>query len=134
MLLDSFYHEKFLGEIYIDDTDLIITRPKFTSEKQTQGGLRDAAWAWASRLNAIGGAINPLKSHWIYAGYEWTNGSWAYAPQPDLKMEIPLPDGSSTTISQGEVSIVEKSLGVWSTMDGNDAKHISKNITGSFIS
>jgi hypothetical protein len=27
-----------------------------------------------------------------------------------------------------------KPLGVWSTIDGNDAKHISKNIMGRFIS
>jgi hypothetical protein len=85
-------------------------------------------------LNTTGGAINPEKSRWIYAGYEWTNGHWAYAPQPDLTMEILLLDGSPATISQGEVSMAEKSLGVWSTMDGNNAKHISKNITGRFIS
>jgi hypothetical protein len=83
----------FLGEIYVNDTDLIITRPEFTTEKDTQEGLRRAAWAWASGLNATGKAINPEKSHWIYAGYKWANGSWSYARQPDLPMEIPLPDG-----------------------------------------
>ena len=57
----------FLGEIYVDDTDLIITRPEFTTPEGTQEGLRDAAWAWASGLNATGGAINPDKSRWIYA-------------------------------------------------------------------
>jgi hypothetical protein len=124
----------FLGEIYDDDTDSIITRPEFTTEKQTQEGLRDATWAWALGLNATQGTINPEKSRWIHAGYKWTNGSWAYDPQPDLTMDIPLPDGSSTTISQEEVSTAEKSLGVWSNVDGNDAKHISKNITGRFIS
>jgi hypothetical protein len=124
----------FLGEMCVDDTDLIITRPEFTTEQQTQEGLRDAAWAWELGLNATGSAINPEKSRWIYAGYKGTNGCWAYAPQPDLTMKIPLPEGSPATISQGEVSTAEKSLGVWSTMDGNDAKHISKNITGRFIS
>jgi hypothetical protein len=103
-------------------------------KKQTQEGLRDTAWAWASGLNATGGTINPEKSRWIHAGYEWTNGGWAYAPHPDLTMEIPLSYGSSTTISQGEVSTAERSLGVWSTVEGNDAKHISNNIMGRFIS
>jgi hypothetical protein len=124
----------FLAEIYIDGKDLTITRPKFTTERQTQEGLHDTAWARALELNATGGAINPEKSHWTYAGCMWTNGCWAYAPQPDLTMEIPLLDGSPATISQGEVSMVEKSLRVWSTMDGNNAKHTSKNITGRFIS
>ncbi len=100
----------FGGEIYVDDTDLIITRPKFTTERKIQEGLCDTTWAWASGLNATGGTINPEKSRWIYPGYKWTNGCWAYAPQPDLMMEIPLPDGSPATISQGEVSTAEKLL------------------------
>jgi hypothetical protein len=58
----------FLGEIYVDDTDLIITRPEFDTAARTQEGLRAAAWTWASGLNATGGAINPEKSRWIYAG------------------------------------------------------------------
>jgi hypothetical protein len=48
-----------LREMYIDDTDLIITRPEFTTKKQTREGLRDSAWAWALGLNATRGAINP---------------------------------------------------------------------------
>jgi hypothetical protein len=91
------------------------------------------AWAWASGLNATGSAINPKKSRWIYAGYEWMNGNWAYAKQPILPMKIPLPDGSPATISQAEVSTAEKTLGVWSTVDGNDTEHLSKNVTGRFM-
>jgi hypothetical protein len=120
----------FLGEIYVDDTDLIITWPKFDTTLRSQEGLQAAAWAWASGLNATGGAINPEKSPWIYAGYTWTNGTWEYAPQPNLPMEIPLPDGTSAMISQGEVSVAEKALGVWSTVDGNDNEHLAQNITG----
>jgi hypothetical protein len=70
---------EFLGEIYANDKGLIITRPEFAMEKWTQEGLRKAAWAWASRLNAMGGAINQEKSRWIYAGYKWVNGHWSYA-------------------------------------------------------
>ncbi len=61
---------EFLGEIYVNDTDLIITRPEFTTEKETEEGLWEAAWAWASGLNITGRAINPEMSRWIYAGYE----------------------------------------------------------------
>jgi hypothetical protein len=122
----------FLGEIYVDNTDLIITRPEFTTEKETQEGLREAAWALASGLNATGGVINPEKSRWIYAGYEWANGSWAYAKHPDLPMEIPLPGGLSATMSQAEVSTVEKALGVWSTVEEDNSIHLAKNVTGRF--
>jgi hypothetical protein len=120
----------FLGEIYVDDTDLIITWPKFDTTLRSQEGLQAAAWAWASGLNATGGAINPEKSRWIYAGYTWTNGTWEYAPQPNLPMEIPLPDGTSAMINQGEGLAAEKAMGVWSTVDSNDNEHLAQNITG----
>ncbi len=45
-----------------------------------------------------------------------------------LPMEIPLPDGSAATISQGEVSTAEKALGVWSTVDRNDDEHLVQNL------
>jgi hypothetical protein len=53
----------FLGEIYVDDTDLIITRPEYDTASCTQEGLLDAAWAWALGLNATGRTINPEKGH-----------------------------------------------------------------------
>ncbi len=120
----------FLGEIYVDNTDLIIMWPEFDTAVHTQEGLRAAACTWASGLNATGGAINSEKSCWMYAGYDWTDDTWEYIPQPNLPMEIPLPNGSSATVSQGEVSTAEKALGVWSTVDSNDDKHIAQNITG----
>jgi hypothetical protein len=45
-------------------------------------------------------------------------------------MEIPLPDGSLATISQGEVSAAEKALGLWLTLNGNNDTHLAQNITG----
>ncbi len=84
----------FLGEIYVDDTDLIITWPEFDTASSAQEGLCDADWAWALGLNATCSTISPEKSHWIYASYSWNNDAWEYAPQPDLPMEILLPEGS----------------------------------------
>jgi hypothetical protein len=119
----------FLGEIYVDDMDLIIMQPEFDTASCAQEGLCNTARAWASGLNATGGAINPEKSCWICAGYSWNNGAWEYAPQPDLPMMIPLPDGSAATISKGEVSVAEKALEVWSTVDRDNNVHLSQNIT-----
>ena len=45
-------------------------------------------------------------------------------------MTIPLPDGTRAYISQGDVSTAEKLLGVWSTINRNDFKHIEENVTG----
>jgi len=45
-------------------------------------------------------------------------------------MTIPLPDGTRAPISNGQVTTAEKSLGVWSAIDGIDSKHIEENVTG----
>jgi hypothetical protein len=66
----------------------------------------------------------------MYAGYQWTKGIYKYTPQPDSSMEIPLPDGSPATISQGEVFTAKKVPGVWSTVDSNDEEHLAQNVTG----
>ena len=53
-----------------------------------------------------------------------------YAEQPITSMEIPLPDSSSVNIVHGDVITAEKALGVWSTVSGNDDKHLEENVTG----
>ncbi len=42
-------------------------------------------------------------------------------------IETPLPDGSFASISQVEASAAEKSLRIWSTVDGSDEKHLEEN-------
>ncbi|KAL3768308.1 hypothetical protein ACHAW5_007971 [Stephanodiscus triporus] len=120
----------FLGEIYVDDTDLIVTHPDLDNPTAVLERLHSSAEAWTAALNSTGGAINPDKSRWILASYEWVNGIWHYGQQPAAAMTIPLPDGSRAPISNGDVTTAEKSLGVWSGIDGNDSKHIEENVTG----
>jgi hypothetical protein len=62
------------------------------------------------------------------ASYTWVNGRWQYAPQPDLPMTIPLPDGLDKDICQGEVSTTEKALEAWLTVDENDEKCLEENV------
>ena len=123
----------FLGEIYVDDTDLIVTHPDLDSTAAVIESLYTSADAWSAGLNSTGGAINPEKSRWILASYEWVNGIWRYGQQPAMAMSIPLPDGSRAPIAHGEVTTAEKSLGVWSAIDGTDSKHIEENITSKTV-
>jgi hypothetical protein len=120
----------FLGEIYVDDTNLIVTLPNLTTLKAVLEKLDDLADAWSLSLNSTGRAINPEKSQWILAAYEWVKSLWRYCTQPQTEMTIPLPDGTRAHISHGNVSTAEKLLGVWSTIDRNDSKHIEENVTG----
>ncbi len=100
------------------------------SAATVQEELRAAAGAWAAGLNATGGAINPEKSRWILTNYHWANGQWGYAEQPTTPMGIPLPDGSTANIVHGDVTTTKKPLGVWSTVSGNDDKHLEENAPG----
>ncbi len=100
----------FLGKIYINDTDLIVTCPDLVSAADVQEEIKAAAGTWSAGLNATGGAINPDKSHWILADYHWANGQWGYAEQPTAPMKIPLPDGSTVNKVHGDVMTAEKSL------------------------
>jgi hypothetical protein len=120
----------FLGEIYVDDTDLIITHPDLETQEAVLDSLYSSAEAWLLGLNSTSGAINPDKSRWILASYEWINGIWRYRPQPVAEMTIPLPDGTRAPISHGQVTTAEKSIGVWSAIDGDDWNHIEENVTG----
>jgi hypothetical protein len=52
----------FLGEIYVDDTDLIVTHPDLETPEAVLECLHSSAEAWSSGLNSTGGAINPDKS------------------------------------------------------------------------
>ncbi len=120
----------FLGKIYVDDTDLIVTRPDLVSAAGVQEELKAAAGAWSAGLNATGRAINPEKSRWILADYHWANRQWGYAEQPTAPMKIPLPDGSTANIVHRDVMTAEKALGIWSMVSGNDDKHLVENVTG----
>jgi hypothetical protein len=120
----------FLGKIYVDDTDLIVTRPDLVSAADVQEELRAAAGTWAAGLNATGSAINPEKSRWILADYHWANGQWGYVEQPTTPMGILLPDGSTANIVHRDVTTAKKALGIWSTVSRNDDKHLEEKATG----
>jgi hypothetical protein len=62
--------------------------------------------------------LNPDKCKWTLADYCYLGGKWTYAAQPNLDAEILLPNGDTARISQGKVSIAEKALGIWSSIDG----------------
>ncbi len=122
--------DRLSRRIYVDDTNLIVTHPDLETSTAVLESLHSSAEAWSSGLNSTGGAINPDKSQWILASYEWTNGIWGYSPQPEATMTIPLLDGSRAPISNGQVTTAEKSLGVWSAINGDDSRHIAENVTG----
>ncbi len=51
----------FLGEMYINNTDLIVIRPELTMAASVHKELDRSASTWVAGLNATGGALNPDK-------------------------------------------------------------------------
>ena len=60
----------FLGAIYVDDTDLIVTHSDLQTQEAVLDSLYSSTEAWSLGLNRTGGAINPNKSRWILAFYK----------------------------------------------------------------
>ena len=84
----------FLREIYVDDTDLIVTHLNLTTAAAVHKELESSASA-SARLNTTGGALNPEKCKWTLADYSCEGGKWKYAAQPNLDIEVPLPNGNT---------------------------------------
>ncbi len=91
--------------------------------------LERSASAWAAGLNATGGALNLEKCKLTLTAYCCEDVKWKYATQTDLDIKIPLPNGDMAKILQGEVSVTEEALGIWSSIDGNNKAHVEHNVT-----
>lgn len=116
----------FLGEMYVDDTDLTITQPQYTSAVDVKEEAQASVDCWAYLLNSTGGSLNHEKCYWWMVDYICVNGEWNYAPQVEWELTIPLPDGSRHPIVQQDVRESKKMLGIWSNPAGNDKKHLEE--------
>ena len=118
----------FLGEMYVDDTDLIIMQPHYRTATDVKDDAQNSVDAWANLLISTGGSLNPEKCYWWMVDYTCINGEWNYAPQVEWTLTIPLPDGSQHHIAQQDVRESKKMLGIWSNPAGNDIKHLEEII------
>ena len=122
----------FLGEIYVDDTDLIIIQPSYKTAEDLWDDLQASVMGWGNLLLATGGALNPTKCSWYLTDYICVDGEWEYAPTVDWELHIPLPGGDTAPIPLLPTDHATKMLGVWSSPNGRDDKHINENIIGRY--
>jgi hypothetical protein len=85
---------KFMGEIYVDVSDLLVCLAGVLDLETVVAEAQRSLNAWAQLLNATGGALNPNKCYWYAVHYICINGEWAYGPWSECTLTIPLPDGS----------------------------------------
>lgn len=124
---------EFMGEMFVDDTDLIVMRPDLRSGREVYEELQSATWNWGINLNATGGGLKGQKCYWWLVDYTFANGQWKYAATAEWEMVIPLPDGTSCSIEQIPCDKARKMLGVWSCPSGNDSTHLAENVVGKMV-
>ncbi len=121
---------KFMGEIYVDDMDLLtILLDGLDSDTfllATQNNLNK----WAALLIATGGTLNPDKCYWYMVSYVCCEGEWMYDDTKLYELTIILPDGTCRAIMQLCVIDSRKMLGVWSLPNGSDKKHSQEVVIG----
>ena len=122
----------FLGQIYVDDTDLIIMQPNYMCAEDLWEDLQSSVTGWGNLLLATGGALNPSKCSWYLTDYTCVNGIWVEAEPVQWELLIPLPGNKSAPIPCLPNTQASKMLGVWSCPAGSDEKHLSENITARY--
>jgi hypothetical protein len=109
--------------LYIDDTDILhIDLTKDETIEKVHTAIQGSVDSWGNLLIATGGALQPNKCFYSIILFEWTNSEWRYTEnsmRDELRVTVPLPNGSSTPISHKKVSHAEKTLGAMTSPDGN---------------
>ena len=121
---------KFLGEIFVDDTDLFTMLPDIFNTAEVLPIAQANLDKWACLLIATGGALNPLKCYWYMVNYRCQNRQWEYRNTIQHRLTIPLPGGDCKAISQLPVMEERMMLGVWSSLTGSDTKHLQEVVLG----
>ena len=122
---------KFLGTMFVDDTDLVSWLPNLTDSRKVFFDMQESLLIWGTLLCATGGAFKPEKCYWYMVDYVCDeNGVWDYAAIVEREMLIPMPDGSKVPIQQLDVNEAREMLGVFSCPSGDDSKHIEEKIHG----
>jgi hypothetical protein len=115
--------------LYVNNTDILyidLTNDESTDKVHT--AIQGSVNSWENLLIATGGALQPNKCFYSIISFKWNNGEWRYAKnstRDDLRITVPLPNGSSKLISHKKVSQAEKTLGAMTSPDGDSTASIA---------
>jgi hypothetical protein len=68
----------FFGYAFVDDTDVIVSRPTMVSYSEAIDELQSAVDIWEGGRKATCGAIVPEKTFWYSIDFSWSAGQWKY--------------------------------------------------------
>ncbi len=89
---------KFLGEIFVDNTDLLTMLPEIFNTAELLPIAQASLDKWVRLLIATGGALNPSKCYWYMVYYVCRNGQWDYGNTVQHRLTILLLGGDCKAI------------------------------------
>jgi len=118
----------FVGYSFIDDTDLVQTRPSLTLMGQEVIPLMQAVLPlWEQSLHAMGGALVPKKSFWYLIDFRWQGSKWKYTKydrEPGEELLMKDRTQQEKPIRQLAANEAQCTLGVYLAPDGNNKTQI----------
>jgi hypothetical protein len=104
------------GTLFVDDTDLEhFDMTKVKTVLEAHAALQNSICNWGRLLIATGGALKLAKCFYHLILFSWNpDGTWQYESndrQSDLKIMVPLEDGTLATIEHLLVTAPTKTLG-----------------------
>jgi hypothetical protein len=120
----SLVRSNLVAVLFVDDTDVIhldITRQE--SMVEALQGLQESVYNWGKLLIATGGSLKLSKCFFHLVSFSWKlDGTWVYdsnEEDKEMKLEIPLPDGSLVPIQHCGVNEAHKTLGTMTFSSGS---------------
>ena len=120
----------FMGEIFVDDTDLLNMLMEIQNVEELMEATQENFDEWNRLLRGTGGALNWAKCYWYLISYINKDGVWDYDDSPKFDLTIESHNGERQIIEQLPTYESRKMLGVWSNPRGNDEKHILEVVVG----
>ena len=112
---------------FVDDTDLPLTRGKYSTGEELINPFQEALDRWAGGLTVTGGELAPIKSWCYLVDHIWTGKKWRYRTKEEMPGEFTLTDrhGVRHAIDRLEPSVEKETLGILIAPDGNQ-KELAK--------
>ena len=114
-----------MGALFVDDTDLYTWKDDAVEPGEVCTQAQLELEHWSILLNATGGALKPEKCFWYLIDYKCVEGEWQYADLVPRELVITNPDGSTSPISQEELTTSKKTLGIHDSPAGGNIDHLS---------
>jgi hypothetical protein len=113
-----------MGALFVDDTDLYTWRDGLVDPGELWCQTQVELQQWSCLLNATSGALKLEKCFWYLLDYKCKNGEWTYAETVLNNLFITNPDGTRSPITQEEVTVSKKSLGIYNSPARGNKDHL----------